>query len=309
MNYSNIIKDIINYNYGNDIKNSIHIAYGIDNNYARCMATSIASFCINNKNINITFHVIVADLEKETKYRLNKLASDFRVNIIIYEIDSFLFENMPIKHDISIATYFRIILPKILNNINTLYYIDADIICIHEAINLFNIKLEDKIIAAIPDKNSLGIKRNKSLNLNNHIYFNAGVLIINLPQWNKINTSDTILKIIDKYKNIIEYEDQDALNIALSGRVKYIDRKFNCMSINSINDKDIILLHFANQPKPWNKYWNLNIMNNSFTKNLYSSYEKYTPWKNDSYLVCKNHTQIIKWLVKKFLFEIKIYRG
>ena len=41
------IKNTISYIHHND-NNSIHIGYGIDDNYARCTGTSIASFCINN---------------------------------------------------------------------------------------------------------------------------------------------------------------------------------------------------------------------------------------------------------------------
>lgn len=45
-----IVKNVIEYRYLHDTLNIINIAYGIDDNYARCMATSIASFCINNKD-------------------------------------------------------------------------------------------------------------------------------------------------------------------------------------------------------------------------------------------------------------------
>ena len=102
---------------------------------------------------------------------------------------------------------------KIFLNVDKLYYIDADIICLKDADSFFCINLEDNIIAAVPDSEKMNNKRNKALNLGQHIYFNAGILIIDIEKWNNNKISDKILTVINKYKNIIKYEDQDALNI------------------------------------------------------------------------------------------------
>ena len=65
--------------------NIIHIGYGIDNNYARCCATSIASFCINNPNQNFTFHIITNNLSLSSKEKYNLLAKDYLIDIYIFE--------------------------------------------------------------------------------------------------------------------------------------------------------------------------------------------------------------------------------
>ena len=71
--------NIIKYTYLSHDNNSniIHIGYGIDNNYARCCATSIASFCINNPNQNFTFHIITNNLSLSSKEKYNLLAKDY----------------------------------------------------------------------------------------------------------------------------------------------------------------------------------------------------------------------------------------
>lgn len=275
-----IVKNVIEYRCLHDTLNIINIAYGIDDNYARCMATSIASFCINNKDKNFCFYIVASDLSDKTKIKLKVLAKDYNINIIIYEINKDFFRDMPIIHEISLATYFRILLPNLVLNVDKLYYIDADIICLKDADSFFCINLEDNIIAAVPDSEKMNNKRNKALNLGQHIYFNAGILIIDIEKWNNNKISDKILTVINKYKNIIKYEDQDALNIVLSKKVKYISKIFNCITLSDVDNKEIILLHFANHPKPWNKDWPLNIMYNEFSKNLYRQLENETPWKN-----------------------------
>lgn len=300
-----IVKNVIEYRYLNDTLNIINIAYGIDDNYARCMATSIASFCINNKDKNFCFYIVASDLSDKTKIKLKVLAKDYNINIIIYEINKDFFRDMPIIHEISLATYFRILLPNLVLNVDKLYYIDADIICLKDADSFFCINLEDNIIAAVPDSEKMNNKRNKALNLGQHIYFNAGILIIDIEKWNNNKISDKILTVINKYKNIIKYEDQDALNIVLSKKVKYISKIFNCITLSDVDNKEIILLHFANHPKPWNRFWFLNIINNKFTKNLYSKYEELTPWKNYPLENKASFKNLIKWVIKYLLKFMK----
>lgn len=300
----NIVENIIEYRYLCSELNVINIAYGIDDNYARCMATSIASFCMNNKNKNFCFYIVASDLSNKTKIKLKILAKDYNINIIIYEINKDFFRDMPIVHEISLATYFRILLPNLVLDVEKLYYIDADIVCLKDADILFNINLEDNIIAAVPDSKKMNIKRNADLKLKQHIYFNAGVLIIDIKEWNNNDTSDRILEVINKYKDIIKYEDQDALNIVLSKKVKYISKKFNCINLKDINIEEIVLLHFANHPKPWNEDWPLNFMYSDFTKDLYKQLENKTPWMNSPLEKNNSYKNKIKWRVKNILFKL-----
>lgn len=300
-----IVKNIIEYRYLHDTLNIINIAYGIDDNYARCMATSIASFCMNNNNKNFCFYIIATNLSNETKKNLNVLAKNLNIDVVIYEIDNKFFKDMPTVHVVSLAAYFRILLPIIVYNVDILFYIDADIICLKDASEFFDIKLKENIIAAIPDNEKMNRKRNDSLKLKNHVYFNSGVLIIDVKKWNKNKISNRIVTVINKYKDIIKYEDQDALNMVLSKKVRYISKKFNCINLKDIDVREIVLLHFANHPKPWNRFWFLNVINNEFTKNLYSKYEEMTPWKNCPLENKANLKNMIKWIIKYLLKFMK----
>ncbi|RGO00268.1 MULTISPECIES: glycosyltransferase family 8 protein [Megamonas] len=300
-----IVKNIIEYRYLHDTLNIINIAYGIDDNYARCMATSIASFCMNNNNKNFCFYIIATNLSNETKKNLNVLAKNLNIDVVIYEIDNKFFKDMPTVHVVSLAAYFRILLPIIVYNVDILFYIDADIICLKDASEFFDIKLKENIIAAIPDNEKMNRKRNDSLKLKNHVYFNSGVLIIDVKKWNKNKISNRIVTVINKYKDVIKYEDQDALNMVLSKKVRYISKKFNCINLKDIDVREIVLLHFANHPKPWNRFWFLNVINNEFTKNLYSKYEEMTPWKNCPLENKANLKNMIKWIIKYLLKFMK----
>lgn len=288
----NLINQKLYYNFSKQNNTFINIGYGIDNNYARCCATSITSFCLNNPTKNFNFHIMAKDLSTTNKKQFEQLAQLYSINIYIYEINIDTLAKLPTQTHLPIATYFRFILPLILDNVDKLFYIDADIICLQNADDFFNINLNDNIIGAVPDLPWMNAKRNKALNLRNHIYFNAGMLIINIAKWNNFNTFAKVLQAIQNEPQKFRYLDQDALNLILTNHIQYLDTKFNCIDINSTEQKNIILLHFAAHPKPWNIAFSISKICNEFNKNLYQYYENKTPWKNLSLEQPKNYKEM-----------------
>ena len=52
------ITNTIKYTYSKENHYTIHIGYGVDDNYARCLATSITSICLNNPQNIFIFHIM-----------------------------------------------------------------------------------------------------------------------------------------------------------------------------------------------------------------------------------------------------------
>lgn len=302
-NLNGLIENIIEYSYSNTNNSIINIAYGIDNNYVRCVATSIVSFKINNFNKNFVFHILGYDISEDNKVHLKFLAKKYKIDIILYELNKVSFEDLPVTDYWSKAMYFRFIIPQILKKEEKVFYFDADIICLKDASELFNINLNEKIVGAVLDIKRVARKKEKIFNLKENSYFNSGMMVIDIKKWNKYDILAKVIKIL-KCNIKFTHPDQDALNIVLKNNVKYLKTCFNCIDIYSINNKNIVILHFANHPKPWNKYWFLNVIHTSFTANLYSFYEKqafFKDYKLDSF---KNYKQLLKWWIKFMIFKI-----
>ena len=86
--------------------------------------------------------------------------------------------------------------------------------------------------------------------------------------------------------------------------MQYLNNCFNCIDINLIDEKNIVIIHFANHPKPWNEMWKINIIYNNFTKNLYAYYEEKTLWKEIPSEKLKNRYILIKSYIKYILNKI-----
>lgn len=313
------IKNTIFYTNHND-NNFIHIGYGIDNNCARCTGSSIASFCINTpSHIKLTFHILASNVSKSNIKNFSILAKQYSTNIIIYEIDTCYLEtiNLPTKTGLPLPTYFRFIIPLILKKHTKFYYIDSDIICLNNTEPLFNINLENNIIAAVPEYDSRIKNWCNSLKLNNHIYFNAGMLIIDIEKWNNFDIFTKLIDNITKKPENFPFLDQDALNLILDKHVKYISPKFNYFNWvyyknnpDNVSNDDIILIHFGSYPKPWSLAWPSSKYYNQFNSNIYSYYEKQTPWANIPLIQPKFYKEMkryAKYLLKNKHFFTSIY--
>ena len=103
-------------------------------------------------------------------------------------------------------------------------------------------------------KNRLGLPKE-------HIYFNSGVLLLNIEVLKKKTNFQEIVQIARSIAKHFVYPDQDLLNYLYSGQVKYCDQnKFNCqvkklgqLTKNQIND--IVVLHYTGYQKPWKFYY------------------------------------------------------
>lgn len=269
----------------------IHIGYGIDDNYVRCMGTSIASICLNNRESNLVFHVLASGLKSENMMKLEQLAYAFNINVHVYAINNRAFSQLPVQVHFPASIYYRFILPVILS-VPKVLYLDADIICLRNIQALFTVDLEDRVVAAVPDLEPLASKRNSVLGLDKHTYFNSGVLLIDINNWNSYDVANKALALLTQDPQKFRYPDQDVLNVTLTGKVQYLGREWNRINTPQMVDDGIQLLHFAAHPKPWSIAWNLSDLCNDFTGNIYSKYENLSPWKNSQPTLPQNYKEI-----------------
>jgi UDP-glucose:(glucosyl)LPS alpha-1,3-glucosyltransferase len=70
-------------------------------------------------------------------------------------------------------------------------------------------------------------KNAKRLGLSTGHYFNAGFLYINIENWIKFDIENKANTVLFEQGKSLPYFDQDALNIAMDGNVKFIDNRWN----------------------------------------------------------------------------------
>ncbi|SUT86576.1 glycosyl transferase family protein [Actinobacillus ureae] len=262
-------------------------------------------YSILEKNENIHFHIFTTKIECDEIERFQKLKN---CNITIYILNSVFFENFQICGHFSQGIYYRLVIPYVLSHLDKVLYLDSDVICIDNMDELFHCNLGDNIIAAIQDP----ISRKHFTKLREHgfplldIYFNSGVMLINILQWIKNDVFDKFISIISQ--GDFDYPDQDVLNILFCGKVKYIPEQYNWLGWYKHadelrkNEHGIVLVHCVGETKPWDEINIFPIYKEIYKKSFWSSVKTEIP-------TTRNHRKIANklWQEKKYLLSI-IYR-
>lgn len=310
--FENAVKNKINLTRDNK-KSDFHIAFGISKTFTYPVGVLITSILENNKDMKINFHIFVDDkIEDKELNRFKDLIEFYDTNIIIYEIDNSEFLNLD-DREFTIATYYRFAIPYQLKDLTDKYlYIDADMIAIRDLKDYLNINIENKI-AAVVDDFTLDKVGNPILLAEDKKYFNAGMMYINLNLWMKEQVSEKSVSILrevnldPKQKLKYGYEfrcfDQDALNIVLKDKVKYIEPKYNFLTNISLKHNknlqnvptDTIFIHYHGFNKPWHE-WCFHPLARYFR-----NYKEISPWKNEPWDKCPTKYRQMRLYAKFYI--------
>lgn len=295
----------------------MNIAFSSDDHYAPYLSVSILSILKNNLESEICFYILDFGIKKNNKKIIERIAHKYNKNIQFIPIKKDEFTNFPITINyISPATYARLNIAEYIPNIDKLLYIDVDTLTNGSLKELWNTDISQHALAACKDF-FIEIDQPKyksKIGLENYCYFNAGVILINMNRWRKLNVLNVSLEWLSKYKNIIEYQDQDILNGIFKDDVKFINTRFNftpseCGYIKHRKDREIqlpiIIYHY---PGP-NKFWSKKCIHlkTNFGYSIFKEISKKYPNLESSFESIDTKTKIkrfIKEIRYKFIYHI-----
>lgn len=265
---------------------AFHIAFCVDNHYFRSMGATMTSIIDNNPGLPLVFHVFAFDASPEERERLRRLEERYGVTTRLHLVDMETFRDF--RHFIgsshySLSIFSRLIIPTVLRGItDRVLYLDADILCVGSIDELVRMDLHGEIAAVVPDAGETTRRRVAALGLPHHEYFNGGVLYMNVENWLAQHVTEDAMRALVEYGSKLRFNDQDALNIVLNGRARWLDRRYNVLYdlIHDLNHDrrqmrpvgDAVFIHFAGAVKPWTE-WSLHE-----SRALFEKYHAMSPW-------------------------------
>lgn len=210
------------------------------------------------------------------------------------------------KEHITTETFYRFLILDILKVYPKVLYLDCDMIIMRDVADLFHIDLGDNLIGAAKDPDFMGQCNGANvdtgkyckevLQINPFQYFQAGVLLLNVAELNKVTTVTKLLDMSDT--GIYKYSDQDILNVVCKNRVTYLDMAWN-MIVDCNHErwhgvikyapyyimdeyeearKHPYIIHYAGFLKPWMKadedfaeeFWKVARTNQFYEQVLYN---------------------------------------
>lgn len=282
----------------------MHIAFCSDSNYAMPTGIAMISICENNRDIPIVFHLVLTD-EGEPKEKqdaalnpLKDIAIRYGKQLNHYSITADRlspFVCVGVSH-VSTTAFARLFLPDILaSDIPKLLYLDGDLIVTQSLKDLWETQFPANCpLAAVPDYNmNLSYVRHNSLLPEGVIYFNSGVLLMNLDLWREEHLSKQIVDVAGKYK--FPFLDQDAINYTLQNRILRLSFTYNGqvlvwhpqaqwrISVDMQTYDEIcrlkesnsmpVILHYITANKPWKQ-------NECLWREEWNKYRRLSIWKD-----------------------------
>lgn len=194
------------------------------------------------------------------EYLLNRL----KISMHSIEMDRTPFDDCTIGMHLSIETMYRLTATEVLpDSVDKILWLDGDIVINKSLKNLYETDIEDYYLCACKGR---GKVENYNIRLGlpkEYVYFNAGVLLLNIQKMRMDNILDRFKNIVLEYGDRLTWMDQDILNIAFChGGVRYLPSEiYNCQigrdfKLNKSQYKTFIetccVMHFAAAAKPWN---------------------------------------------------------
>jgi len=237
------------------------VVFASDAAYAMPLATALRSLVDSNKaHWPLEVHVIHDGI---TPVLRNKIASSIHPDAAVIHwtpIDLAPFARMMTMAGISKMTFARLVIPKVIpESVPRVLYLDSDTLTLGDLGPLFDVDLGEAPFGAVIDGIDPLIKQGDPRCAGAPVvenYFNAGMLLIDLPRWREHRISQRALEYLQSYPET-PFADQDALNAAgdalwhaLDGHWNY--QKHRDARIEALGDGlRPNIIHFVTGAKPW----------------------------------------------------------
>ncbi len=244
----------------------MNIAITFDGNYQNWATVCLNSIIINSKLTDKIRLFIISDLEeKQFIWQLRKVLVHYNYSIDKLGSD---FDHLPTGFHFTKAMYGVLAMPRLLaqKGIKKALYIDLDTLILDDVNKLYSTDLGDYFCAGCLDIHTDDLSLRGRLRLKQDYVINSGVLLMNIDKMNEIEW----VKKSDDFRRLglIQWGDQDIINMILDKKMKVLDQKWNVQSGNFQNGYvgEVSIVHFteSGNTKPWrikSKHPYLNIYN------------------------------------------------
>jgi lipopolysaccharide biosynthesis glycosyltransferase len=232
----------------------IPIVFCFDHKYEKYAAVSIFSVLEHAKEAPTKIYCIVpsADVQKLTSVRaLEAMGHD----ITVIGADDRLFSSWKSFAHFSRVSYLRLLIPDLIDE-KKVIYLDSDLIVQSDLSALYNIPIDDFLLAGVIDP--AGDVTTRLPRAYADRYINAGVLVMNLVGMRQDGFLEKCAQLYWRHHELLQWGDQCLINKYAESRKIIVEPKWNRLIFadqisrrkwNELVDSPII--HFTGPLKPW----------------------------------------------------------
>lgn len=260
-------------------ENNVPVVFSSNDAFVPVLSVMLRSIIDHASEAN-NYDVIVLSRDISGAYarELNTMVSDhgnfsLRIVDITDELADYALytENRP---EITVETYFRLVMPDLMKRYPKALYLDGDMIANCDVAELYAVDVSGHLLAASYDCDSIGRYHKPDAELKEYRdgvlklkdpdgYFCAGVLAINLDRFRQEFSGKDLMGFAASYP--WRQHDQDVLNVLCQGKTKLLSPAWDLLRDAGNNrfmpsqlyaeflaaEKDPKIVHYGGKRKPW----------------------------------------------------------
>lgn len=242
---------------------TVPVFYSISDDFTPYAAVSLHSLVKHadpKRDYTVTF--LHQGLSRDHEKALAAYNRD-NVHIKFYEMSDELLKPIQdrkenyFRGDFAMSIFYRLFIPDLFPEYDKVVYIDSDTVLNDDIAKLYDHDLGNNLLGACTDTSIQFVEKmlryiKEVLALDPKEYINSGMLVMNAKAFREENFVDKFFSLLGRYHFDCIAPDQDYLNEICSGRIKYLDGRWDAMpNENTAALENPGLIHYNLFFKPW----------------------------------------------------------
>jgi lipopolysaccharide biosynthesis glycosyltransferase len=244
--------------------NELDIVLTINDKFVQHAAVVISSSLVNSDLDSFyKFHIVMDPkdpLSKESQEKLSAMQyirnysidfTNFPTNIINQDLIN---KKLKLTNKWPLLVIFRLYLDKLFPHLDSVLYLDSDLVVLQDLTSLKKIDMSDYIAASTMDDGITRFRTEVSVKCNiKNSYKNSGVMFLNLQNMRKMRADDLLSTTLYSSKYQFIMPDQDLFNIAFHHYIYPLSSRWNYLTCYDHYSDSFanFIVHYAGKTKPW----------------------------------------------------------
>ncbi len=251
----------------------MHLLFSIDRHFVWMLIQCLRSIVRFPCSDGYTAHILHSDLTPDDVVQIRQAVPE--AEIVPVKVDVSFFQNFPETDRYPKQIYYRIFAAQFLpEKLERVLYLDTDTIAIGSLEPIYRMAFGNALfIACTHIRPTLNKMNRLRLGIEVEVpYINTGVMLMNLEQLRRQQTSQEVIDFVHDKKNRLLLPDQDIITALYGEQIHLVDSfiynlsdrilaMYNARHPNDIRDLDWVrrnthIIHYCGKNKPWNgNYW------------------------------------------------------
>jgi lipopolysaccharide biosynthesis glycosyltransferase len=250
----------------------MNLLFSINEAYLSVFENCLRSILSNGGYEHYDVYILQNDISIESQKNLEECYE--QVSFFWMNVDTHLFDGLPLSERYPVQIYFRLAAPMLLpKNLERILYLDGDVLVINSLKELYETDFEGNYLAActhtgtmLTNFNHLRLQTGQDVP-----YINSGVMLYNLPLLREHLSLDALKAYAKGHELLLFLPDQDLLTALYGQNVKLLDAcRYN------LGERALRMHELDPTKSSLSKEW---IRQNT---SIIHYYGKHKPWKNPS---------------------------